>query len=97
MNHDSLILIHPTSKPAEDGHTIALINPWKFQSDWAKHLCANLLRVTGNLPSPHTPLYTVSRLRRLDKRNPEMEETAMQPEPAQTAKSAISGQRSKPL
>ena len=58
MNHDSWILNHPTSNPAEDAHTIALINPWKFHSDWSSHVRAYREDRAGFPLSPHTPLYT---------------------------------------
>ena len=68
MNHESwLWVILPLVFLAEDVHTIALINSWKFHRDWAKHLGTNLWQATGFPLSPHTPLYTFSRLRRLDK------------------------------
>ena len=57
MNHDSWILNHPTSNPAEDAHTIALVNPWKFHSDWSSHVGAYRVHRPGFRPSPHTPLY----------------------------------------
>ena len=58
MNHESRILNHPTSNPDEDAHTIAPINPWKFQSDWSSHVRAYSGHSAGNGLSPHTPLYT---------------------------------------
>ena len=57
MSHDSQS-IQPLIFLAEDVHTIALINSWKFHWDWAKHLGANLWRDTETYPSPQTPLYT---------------------------------------
>ena len=57
MSHDSWIIL-PLISLAEDGHTIAPINPWKFQSDWSSHVRAYKEHSTGNGPSPHTPLYT---------------------------------------
>ena len=58
MNHESRILNHPTSNPDEDAHTIAPINPWKFQIDWSSHVRAYSVASAGNGLSPHTPLYT---------------------------------------
>ena len=37
MSHDSWVIL-PLLFLAEDGHTIALINPWKFHWDWSSHL-----------------------------------------------------------
>ena len=56
--HDSWILNHPTSNPAEDAHTISLVNPWKFHSDWSSHVRAYREERAGFALSPHTPLYT---------------------------------------
>ena len=60
MNHDSPILIHPTSNPAEDGHTIAPINPWKFHCDWSSHLWVYKPFATGFAifwaPDNHAPV-----------------------------------------
>ena len=58
MNHESQILNHPTSNPDEDAHTIAPINPWKFQSDWSSHVRVYSVHSAGFALSHHTPLYT---------------------------------------
>ena len=45
---------------AEDGHTIALINPWKFHWDWSSHLWVYKRFATGFLmflaPTNYAPV-----------------------------------------
>ena len=60
MSHDSRIIL-PLISLAEDGHTIAPINPWKFHRDWSSHLWVYKQCPTGFdifwAPDNHTPRF----------------------------------------